>query len=82
MTVTAIHPGFTHTEFHERAHADMSHVPDRMWLDPKDVVAEGLADAAAGQPLSTPTRQYKLMVAATRIMPRSVLRRLVSRGKF
>ena len=82
VTVTAIHPGFTHTEFHERAHADMSHVPDRMWLDAKDVVAEGLADAAAGKPLSTPSRQYKVMVAAARIVPRSVLRQLVSRGKF
>ena len=82
VTVTAIHPGFTHTEFHERAHADMSHVPDRMWLDAKDVVAEGLADAAAGKPLSTPSRQYKVMVAATRIVPRRVLRHLVSRGKF
>ena len=82
VTVTAIHPGFSHTEFHERAHADMSHVPDRMWLDAKDVVAEGLADAAAGKPLSTPSRQYKVMVAAARIVPRSVLRQLVSRGKF
>ena len=82
VTVTVIHPGFTHTEFHERAHADMSHVPDRMWLDAKDVVAEGLADATAGKPISTPSRQYKVIVAAARIVPRSVLRRLVSRGKF
>lgn len=82
VTVTAIHPGFTHTEFHERAHADMSHVPDRMWLDAKDVVAEGLADAAKGKPLSTPSLQYKAMVAASRVAPRSLMRRLVSRGKF
>ncbi|MEP7021767.1 MAG: SDR family oxidoreductase, partial [Pseudonocardiales bacterium] len=27
VSVTAVCPGFTHTEFHERAHADMSHVP-------------------------------------------------------
>ncbi|HEY7008822.1 MAG TPA: SDR family oxidoreductase, partial [Jatrophihabitantaceae bacterium] len=33
VTVTAICPGFTRTEFHERASADMSHVPERMWLD-------------------------------------------------
>jgi uncharacterized protein len=82
VTVTAIHPGFTHTEFHERAHADMSHVPDRMWLDAKDVVAEGLADAAKGKPMSTPSLQYKAMVAATRVAPRGLLRQLVSRGKF
>ena len=82
VTVTAIHPGFTHTEFHERAQADMSHVPERMWLDAKDVVAEGLADAAKGKPLSTPSLEYKAMVAAARIVPRRLLRQAVSRGKF
>ena len=33
VTVTAVCPGFTHTEFHERASADMSGVPSRMWLE-------------------------------------------------
>src|SRR5581483_12193999 len=58
VTVTAICPGFTHTEFHERANADMSHVPDRMWLDADQVVRAGLADVAKGKPISVPSRQY------------------------
>lgn len=82
VTVTAVCPGFTHTEFHERAHADMSHVPERMWLDAATVVSEGLADAAKGRPVSIPSRQYKTLVAATRALPRPVLRRIMARRAF
>jgi uncharacterized protein len=82
VTVTAICPGFTRTEFHERAHADMSHVPERMWLSASEVVREGLADAFAGKPLSIPTRQYKRLVLLSRIVPRPVLRRVMARRKF
>ena len=64
VRVTAICPGFTHTEFHQRAAADMSAVPERMWLDAVDVVAEGLADAFAGKAVSIPSRRYKALVAA------------------
>jgi short-subunit dehydrogenase len=82
VTVTAVCPGFTHTEFHERAHADMSHVPDRMWLDAKTVVAEGLADADKGKPVSVPSRQYKTLVVAARTVPRPILRRIMARRAF
>jgi uncharacterized protein len=79
VKVTAVCPGFTHTEFHERAKADMSRVPDRMWLDAKDVVAEGLADAAKGKPVSVPSRQYKVLVGASRTLPRPLLRKIMAR---
>jgi short-subunit dehydrogenase len=82
VTATAIHPGFTHTEFHERAHADMSHVPDRMWLDAADVVREGLDDVAKGKPVSVPSRQYKTLVTASRTIPRPILRRIMARRSF
>ncbi|MCU1656411.1 MAG: short-chain dehydrogenase/reductase [Pseudonocardiales bacterium] len=82
VSVTAVCPGFTHTEFHERAHADMSHVPDRMWLDAATVVSEGLADAARGKPVSVPSRQYKTLVAAARAVPRPLLRRIMARRAF
>jgi short-subunit dehydrogenase len=71
VTVTAICPGFTRTEFHER-----------MWLSAADVVREGLADAFAGKPVSVPTRQYKRLVLLSRIVPRPVLRRVMARRKF
>ena len=79
ITVTAVCPGFTHTEFHQRAQADMSHVPQRMWLDAKDVVREGLDDALAGKPVSVPTRRYKALVTAARTLPRPVLRAVMAR---
>jgi hypothetical protein len=82
VTVTAVCPGFTHTEFHERASADMSHVPERMWLDASTVVSEGLADALAGKPISIPGRQYKALVAVTRSVPRPVLRAVMRRRGF
>jgi short-subunit dehydrogenase len=82
VTVTAVCPGFTHTEFHERAGADMSHVPDRMWLDAPTVVSEGLADALKGKPISVPSRQYKALVTASRTIPRPVLRAIMGRRGF
>lgn len=82
VSVTAVCPGFTHTEFHQRAQADMSHVPDRMWLDAETVVREGLADAAKGRPVSIPSRRYKLMTVGTRVLPRPLLRRIMTRRGF
>jgi short-subunit dehydrogenase len=79
VTVTAVCPGFTHTEFHQRANVDMSHVPERMWLDAADVVREGLADTFAGKPLSIPTRRYKALVGTARTLPRPVLRAVMTR---
>jgi uncharacterized protein len=60
----------------------MSHVPERMWLDARAVVAEGLADAAKGKPVSVPSRQYRLLVGATRAIPRPLLRRIMARRAF
>lgn len=82
VTVTAVCPGFTHTEFHERAEADMSHVPDRMWLDARDVVREGLDDAFAGKPVSVPSRQYRRLLLGVRLLPRPMLRRIMARRAF
>ena len=82
VTVTAICPGFTRTEFHDRANADMSHVPDRMWLAAEDVVREGLADAMRGRPISIPNRQYRVLVGASRLLPRGLVRRIMARRAF
>lgn len=80
--VCAVCPGFTRTEFHQRAAADMSHVPERMWLAASDVVREALAGAFAARPLVVPSWQYRTLVTASRLVPRSVLRRLMARRRF
>ena len=82
VTVTAVCPGFTRTEFHDRAGTDMSHVPERMWLRAEDVVREGLADAFAGRPISVPGRLYRTLLLAVRLLPRRLLRLIMARRAF
>jgi short-subunit dehydrogenase len=79
VRITAVCPGFTHTEFHARAEADMSGTPSWMWLDADRVVAEGLADARAGVVISVPSKRYKALLILVRVLPRSVLRRVMGR---
>ena len=81
VTVTAVCPGFVHTEFHERAHVDMSYLPNWIWLDADKVVAEGLDDARKGKVISVPDLKYKAIVGVSRIAPRSLTRRLGASGK-
>jgi len=74
VRVTAICPGFTRTEFHARAKADMRRTPSWMWLDADRVVAEGLADARSGAVVSVPSKRYKAMLLLVKVLPRSVIR--------
>ncbi len=77
VRVLALCPGFTRTEFHSRAEMDTSGIPARMWLDADAVVAAALQDLRSGKSLSVPGRQYKAIVAATRVIPPSVQRTVV-----
>jgi short-subunit dehydrogenase len=79
VRVTAICPGFTRTEFHARAKADMSGTPSWMWLDADRVVTEGLADARSGKVISVPSKRYKALLLLVRVLPRSVVRWVLSR---
>jgi uncharacterized protein len=79
VTVTTVCPGFTHTEFHQRAGVDMSAIPERMWLDPPDVVREALAATLRGDLTIVPSRRYQAMVTASRVLPRGLVRRVVTR---
>ena len=75
VTVTAVCPGFTHTEFHARAGiGESSIVPEWGWLEAEDVVRTALADVRRGIVLSTPSVRYKVASAALRIMPRWAVR--------
>ncbi len=83
VRVLALCPGFTRTEFHQRAEMDVSGVPAQLWLYADDVVRTALADLDAGKAISVPGGQYKAIVAASRIVPTSVrsavVRRVASR---
>lgn len=75
VTVTALCPGFTHTEFHQRAEMDVDHLPDWLWLDAPDVVRSALADFRRGKPVSVPGAQYKALSTLARYLPRPIVRR-------
>jgi uncharacterized protein len=79
LQVGVICPGFMHTEIHQRAGTDMSHLPSWMWLEADLVVAEGLAEIRAGKIVSIPSKRYKAIVLATRLVPRPLLRRVMAR---
>jgi short-subunit dehydrogenase len=75
VQVTALCPGFVHTEFHERAGLRMSQMPRFGWLDADDVVDAALADVRRRKVISVPSARYKAVVAVSRLAPRSVVRR-------
>ena len=74
VTVTALCPGFTRTEFHQRARMRISALPEAMWLDADDVVQQALADVAAGKVVSVPGAQWKVVATVVRTLPRPVVR--------
>lgn len=62
-------PGFTRTEFHERAGMGTGNIPGWMWLDADKVVAAGLADLARGKSLSIPDPRYKTLLGLAKLAP-------------
>jgi short-subunit dehydrogenase len=80
VTIIAICPGFTRTEFHEEHANGPSGVPSWMWLDANKVVAEGLAAARAGKSLSIPSRRYRVLVGLITLLPGAIVRKTLARG--
>lgn len=83
VTVTAVCPGFTHTSFHERMGLAVGEegIPAIAWLNARDVVRDGLRDAARGRAVSIPSWRYKAVVALTAVLPSSVTARIARRGR-
>jgi uncharacterized protein len=73
VRMLALCPGFTSTEFHERAGIKKSG-PKFLWLSTEQVVTEALADLRRGKEISIPSVQYKVLVTLGRLVPRSLVR--------
>ncbi|MEV4117548.1 SDR family oxidoreductase [Micromonospora sp. NPDC049645] len=73
VKVMALCPGYTRTEFHQRAGINMSKTPEWLWLRAEDVVDEALRDLRKGKLVSIPAWKYKVVVAGMRHAPRRLL---------
>jgi len=74
VRVMALCPGYTRTEFHQRAGINTSRMPDLLWLDADDVVRDALRDLRRGRLVSVPDWRYKLLVFGMRHAPRGLVR--------
>jgi len=76
IKISALCPGFTHTEFHQRGKMKMSGLPNFMWLESDRVVADSWRAAMAGKAICIPGWQYKILSAIARFGPRPLVRKL------
>lgn len=70
VQVSTLCPGFTRTEFHDRANLQSmrKRIPARLWLDADALVAEGWRDAQRGRAVSVPGRAYKAIRVALKVV--------------
>jgi short-subunit dehydrogenase len=80
VRVMALCPGWVRTEFHQRMGADMSSVPSFMWLNAPEVATEAWNDLRKGKSLSIPSVRYKVLIGASKIIPRTVVDRVSKIG--
>lgn len=80
VRVMALCPGFTRTEFHERAGVEAPRLPSPMWLDADFLVHAALADLRRGKDVSIPGSAYKILVALGQLVPHGLQRLIIGRA--
>ena len=77
VKVSALCPGFTRTEFHQRGKMSMKGLPNFLWLNSDRLVEQSWRDALKGKAVSVPGWQYKLLVFLVQtLVPRSIVRKV------
>ena len=76
IKISALCPGFTRTEFHQRGRMSMKGLPSFMWLDSDTLVSKAWSDALKGEAISIPGWQYQLLVFVIQTLPRSIIRKV------
>lgn len=78
VTVTALEPGFTRTEFQERAGLEGElGMPGFVWMSADAVAAGGLEGAAAGKAVVVPGLGYQVTAGVAGVIPKTPLRRVI-----
>ena len=75
IKISALCPGFTRTEFHQRGKMRMSGLPNFMWLSSDQVVAKSWKYAKAGKAICIPGWQYLTLSTIARVAPRPIVRK-------
>ena len=81
VVVTAVAPGFVHTEFHDRMHVSKDGVPAFLWLEAATLVRLALQDVAKGRAISIPTLRYKFVVLLSGLLPKRIVAVGALRGR-
>lgn len=76
VRVQALCPGFTRTEFQQRAGWSRSAIPSAAWLSAEQVVDASLRDLRRNVPVCVPGLHYRALVALSTTAPRSFVRRV------
>lgn len=76
VKISALCPGFTRTEFHQRGKMSMKALPNFLWLNSDRLVEQAWRDALKGEAISVPGWQYKLLLLIVNLVPRSIVRKI------
>ena len=74
--VMVVCPGYTHTEFHERAGLGTSRLPEFAWQTAEEVVATALRDLDRHRSVSIPGALNKAVGAFSSVAPAGISRRI------
>jgi len=77
VSVMALMPGFTHTEFHDRASMNRSSIPGAMWMSAEEVVRAGLQALDRNRAAHIPGFRNRVVAVLARLTPWAVSRRVV-----
>jgi short-subunit dehydrogenase len=75
VSVQALCPGFTLSEFHDVLGMDRGSIPSWLWMTPDFVVEESLRGFDRGKLIVVPGWRYKAGVAFVRMVPWALMRR-------
>ena len=76
IRVLTVFPGFTRTEFQDRAKFDVSRVPGFLWQTPEQVVDQALAAYESGRTFCVPGIHNKIAIAFNHLVPYSLMGRV------